>query len=167
MKHLKVFEGKNVFSRKEMIARIKQETENAGGAMVIHDIPSVRGNELTFSTIDGDDMKVYKTVNGREVETDIAQIGDDTLAFVIDQINLDNEDRKNRTAPERTDVDGLRDMMGGAARRNPLPKRFKADESKSPKITITDTETGRSTTVGLYAYGDVRKVLNDLFGDGK
>jgi hypothetical protein len=31
-------------------------------------------------------------------------------------------------------------------------------------MIIKDTETGRSTIVPLFAYGNVREALNDLFG---
>lgn len=44
--------------------------------------------------------------------------------------------------------------------------RFVTTESKdSPSMFITDTETDKTIEVPLYAFGDVMKVLRELFED--
>lgn len=46
-----------------------------------------------------------------------------------------------------------------------LPDRFSAiPHPDRPAMIICDETTGRSTTVGLYAYRATREALNDLFG---
>ena len=58
--------------------------------------------------------------------------------------------------------------MVGAAEKYHLPERFNAEpDQEKPTFTITDSLTGRSTTVGLCNYGGVRQALHDLFGDIK
>lgn len=46
-----------------------------------------------------------------------------------------------------------------------LPARFAASHDGA-QITVTDTATGRTATVGLFAYGEVRAALAALFGTG-
>lgn len=36
-------------------------------------------------------------------------------------------------------------------------------EEDSPKVLITNRENGKSTTVGLFAYREVKRVLDELF----
>ncbi len=65
----------------------------------------------------------------------------------------------------RQEVQQTRRSILGAAEQHPLPERFCAEpHSDSPSMVITDRETGRETTVALFAYGDVRRALNELFG---
>jgi hypothetical protein len=65
----------------------------------------------------------------------------------------------------RNDVQSLRGGMVGAAERHHLPDRFQViQDVDAPRMIIKDTETGRSTIVPLFAYGNVREALNDLFG---
>lgn len=64
------------------------------------------------------------------------------------------------------EVQGLRGMMLGAATKNPLPDRFVVEPHASrPAMIITDTVTGKTSTVPLFAYGEVRATLTDLFGE--
>lgn len=64
----------------------------------------------------------------------------------------------------KEEVSELRGGMYNQAEKNELPKRFISIPSENtPSIIITDTETDRETTVSLFAYGGVRKALNDLF----
>lgn len=46
-----------------------------------------------------------------------------------------------------------------------LPSRFEViDCEGSPEMTIVDTYTGRKTTVPIFAYKEVRKAIQQLFG---
>lgn len=59
---------------------------------------------------------------------------------------------------------GLRGGMVAAAEREPMPERFSAvPHPDRPAMVIVDENTGRSTTVGLYAYAETRRVLRELF----
>jgi hypothetical protein len=71
-----------------------------------------------------------------------------------------------RMSPElRAEVEDLQASMAAAAeRRAPLPGRFTTDPDGS-RVTITDTVTGRSTSVGLCDYGGARQVLAAFFGE--
>jgi len=65
--------------------------------------------------------------------------------------------RRKETATVRTAMEQLS--------KSPLPERFivQNDEADSAVI-ITDTKTNRDAQISIYAYGEVRKALNDLFG---
>lgn len=73
----------------------------------------------------------------------------------------------NRLNPAlAAEVAGLRGGMTDAAEQQPLPVRFDAVEHPDrPAMIITDLETGRRTTVSMFAYRSVRQALNDLLGD--
>lgn len=62
----------------------------------------------------------------------------------------------------------LANMRGGmvqAAETREMPRRFSAvPHPDRAAMVIVDEETGRSTTVGLYAYGATRDALQELFG---
>jgi hypothetical protein len=62
---------------------------------------------------------------------------------------------------------GLRGDMVGAAEAVPMPTRFSAiPDPDGPRMIVCDEETGRSIKVGLYAYSELRKALDGLFGEG-
>ena len=64
-----------------------------------------------------------------------------------------------------SEVGGLRGLIADTALEQPMPDRFTAKpHADRPAMIVTDSETGRSTTVGLYAYRAVRESLQDLFG---
>lgn len=64
----------------------------------------------------------------------------------------------------REEVQSLRGGLVSVAERNELPERFQVTPNKDhPRMEITDNTTGRTTVVPLFGYGEVRKVLNDLF----
>jgi len=76
-------------------------------------------------------------------------------------------DRKKNPAL-RQQMGELRGGMIEAAERNHLPERFiESQHPHRPAVRIMDQETGRITTVPLFAYGEVRKALNDLYGPPK
>lgn len=61
-------------------------------------------------------------------------------------------------------VQGLRGGIVAQANKNPIPERFMCEPHPDhPRVIITDTETGKTTDVPLFAYGEVRKVLTELF----
>lgn len=65
----------------------------------------------------------------------------------------------------RRAIGELRGSMVVAAEGHPMPDRFSAvPDPDSPAMVICDEATGRSTVVGLYAYGAVREALHNLFG---
>jgi hypothetical protein len=67
-------------------------------------------------------------------------------------------------APSIDEVVSLQGAIVGQAEKNPLPDRFVVNPLvNSPHVWIIDTETGRKTEVPLFAYGNVRQVLNELF----
>jgi len=70
-------------------------------------------------------------------------------------------DQNQELAREIADLQtGIRD----AAEANELPVRFRVEQLQDkPVMRITDTLCGRSTDVPLYAYGQVRAALNELF----
>ena len=65
----------------------------------------------------------------------------------------------------RKETATVRGAMEEISKNIPLPERFvvQNDEVESAVI-ITDTRTNRETQISLYAFGEVRKALNDLFG---
>ena len=71
----------------------------------------------------------------------------------------------NRLNPAlAAEVGGLRGGMLAAAEARPLPARFSAvPHPDRPAMVVVDEQTGRSTTVGLFAYGALREALTDLF----
>jgi hypothetical protein len=86
--------------------------------------------------------------------------------------------RKPKTRPYRVSADAklhpvlqeqlgeLRDGLVGAAEGQHLPARFTARaHADHPSFVITDHNTGHATTVPLFAYGEVRAALADLFPD--
>lgn len=46
----------------------------------------------------------------------------------------------------------------------PIPERFYV-KNHGNMVELTDLETGRTTVIPLFAYRDVRRVLNDFFGE--
>lgn len=74
--------------------------------------------------------------------------------------------RNNQTNPELAkQAQEVRTAIVSAAEKNSLPSRFKVKPSKtSPSMIITDSKTGKKTKVPLFAYGEVRKALTQLFG---
>lgn len=62
------------------------------------------------------------------------------------------------------EIKSLRGGMLSQAEKNELPARFEVQPHKEfPRMIIKDTESGNVTEVPLFAYREVRKVLNDLF----
>ncbi len=65
----------------------------------------------------------------------------------------------------KDELQTLRGAMVGAAEQFPLPARFRAEPHPDrPAFVITDSLTGRTATVSLFAYGATRQALNELFG---
>lgn len=65
----------------------------------------------------------------------------------------------------KAQVQGLRGGIVAQANERPCPDRFMCESHREQAaITITDTETGNKTTVPLFAYGEVRTALLNLFG---
>jgi len=61
-------------------------------------------------------------------------------------------------------VSSLRSLLIEVGERHGLPQRFQVYPcSDKVAMKIVDTETGRTAEVVLSAYGDVRKVLTQLF----
>jgi hypothetical protein len=57
--------------------------------------------------------------------------------------------------------------MMSQADKQELPERFLAEpDLHSPSVHVLDTDTGRRTKVPLFAYREVRRVLNELFSPG-
>lgn len=72
------------------------------------------------------------------------------------------------SAGGRALLGSLRGEISSAAEQNDLPDRFVVvAHAHRPAMIIHDTETGRQSVVGLYAYAAARKTLNDLFGPPK
>lgn len=62
------------------------------------------------------------------------------------------------------ELSSLRGGMAGAAERVEVPDRFTFEPHPDrAAMILTDTETGKTTTVALCGYSDVRKALADLF----
>lgn len=79
------------------------------------------------------------------------------------RINNSNDDRMSPAA--RKAIGESRGNMVDQAEKQPLPDRFSAiPHPDRPAMIICDEQTGRSATVGLYAYRATREALNDLFG---
>jgi len=64
------------------------------------------------------------------------------------------------------EVASLRGTMLDAAETAPLSDRYLTrPHPDRAAMVLTDRVTGRTTTVGLYAYSEVREALTDLFGE--
>jgi hypothetical protein len=78
-------------------------------------------------------------------------------------MKIESDKRLNQTLQRQ--VANGRSVMVEEADKNKLPSRFTVEPStKSASMFITDTTTKKVTNVSLFAYGEVRKSLNDLFG---
>ena len=78
-------------------------------------------------------------------------------------INNSNDDHLSPQA--RKLIGTMRGDMVERADGQPMPDRFTAiPHPGRPAMIICDEQSGRSTTVGLYAYRAMREALNDLFG---
>lgn len=60
------------------------------------------------------------------------------------------------------EVKGLQGGMVGAAERYPLPNGYTVEPNERGSGMIITAPNGKSSEVGLYAYGNVRKVLTEL-----
>lgn len=77
--------------------------------------------------------------------------------------HITTDDRMNPAL--KAEIGGLRGGMLGAAEKVNCPDRFTmTPDPDNPAMFITDTTTGRKARVSLYAYGAVREVLAELFG---
>lgn len=54
-------------------------------------------------------------------------------------------------------------MQGRAEELYKIPERFQVTTNDGPSVTITDTETGKSVSVGLCNYHGARIVLGTFF----
>ena len=69
---------------------------------------------------------------------------------------------KNRSL--QMQMGSLRGCLVDTANKLPLPSRFTVDKcNDTPDMSITDTISGKVAIVPIYAYGAVRRALNDLF----
>jgi len=69
-----------------------------------------------------------------------------------------------RTENCKSEASELRGSISTQAEKTILAERFEAVKAiDTPTIWITDNETGRLVQVSLFAYEEVRKVLNVLF----
>jgi hypothetical protein len=118
--------------------------------------PKCRGKKVINST--GTSESVEALVNSL-IESDLE--------------NTDEDPKVHEIIPDASANPALRKQMGTlrggmvqAANSNPLPERFKVEPVLgAPRMDITDTQTGRKTTVPIFAYGEVRRALNELFSD--
>lgn len=70
----------------------------------------------------------------------------------------------HRSPEGRQLIGEMRGGMLAAAEANPLPDRFSAvPHPDRPAMIVCDEVTGKSCTVGMFAYGAVRQALTDLF----
>lgn len=78
------------------------------------------------------------------------------------RINCSLDD--DRSPEARRIMGEARGQMVAVAESAALPDRFSAvPHPDRPAMIICDEQTGRSTTVGLFAYRAAREALNDLF----
>lgn len=159
MKHLKLFEGKS--DRASKLKKIELHVKEGGGAVMFHELTTMKGGDLTL-VLEKDGL--HASIRNGHKSVPMESISDATLDEILEIIAEDETARKNAPTNIQSDVSNLRGLIGGQAEKNPLPSRFKIDASKSPKIVIEDTSTGRKSEVPLFAYGNVRKTLNDFFG---
>ena len=62
----------------------------------------------------------------------------------------------------KKEVQSLRGTMHSQAEKNPLPEGYTAKACKDSPAFIITAPNGKSTSVPLYAYSDVRKALKEL-----
>jgi hypothetical protein len=76
--------------------------------------------------------------------------------------NIKSDERLNSELQNEAGI--LRGMIVESAEKNDSSKRFTYIKNENnPSMIIVDNETGKKSEVSLYAYSDVRKVLNELF----
>lgn len=67
---------------------------------------------------------------------------------------------------EQRTINEVQSGIIGQAEKVSIPERFEVSNIEGqPAKKITDSKTGRSTVVPLYAYSNVRKALSDFFGE--
>lgn len=77
---------------------------------------------------------------------------------------ISTDDNLNGKLKEQ--VSTMRGDIVEQAHKHDLPSRFQVETHKDlPKMIITDKETDKCVEVPLFAYGEVREVLNSLFKD--
>lgn len=82
----------------------------------------------------------------------------------MESYNIDSNERLNSQLKE--EVQETRGAIFSTAEKVTLPKRFTTKALKDrPVIEITDSSTGKTSLVPLFAYSDVRQTLNDLFSE--
>jgi hypothetical protein len=75
-------------------------------------------------------------------------------------MKIKSDERLNKELQK--EVQDLRELIIKNNKNN--SERFIAKKStEMPRMIITDTETGKTTEVPLFAYSDVMKVLKELF----
>lgn len=62
----------------------------------------------------------------------------------------------------KQEVKGLQGAMESQAEKYPLPEGFTVKSNERGNGRIITAPNGRSVNVGLYAYGDVRRVISEL-----
>ena len=77
---------------------------------------------------------------------------------------MPDEDLKHKDPDAREEVINIRNLLRNQVSTTVLPDRFLTFYD-GPRVVITDLKTERSTKVGLYAYSEVIKVLQDLLAD--
>jgi len=82
------------------------------------------------------------------------------------QMQIKSDEKLN---PElKKQIQETRSVILEQATKIEMPSRFKSEKSNSsPTMIITDTTTNRKADVPLFAYGNVRKVLSNLFSSEK
>lgn len=70
----------------------------------------------------------------------------------------------NKNPELKNDLGEVRGSIVENANKVPIPERFQVTPDESlPKMWIKDTTTGNEVAVGIFAYAEVRRVLNALF----
>lgn len=59
-------------------------------------------------------------------------------------------------------IPALSGMIAAEAEEQELPDYFTVEHEDGPGVTITNTKNGKSYSVPLFAYGEVREALNNL-----
>ena len=79
--------------------------------------------------------------------------------------NANHSDRKLNKELQK-EVQGLRGSILEAADKQSLTERFliKENPREGASRIIVDTETGRETSVPLFAFREVKEALDNLFG---
>lgn len=76
--------------------------------------------------------------------------------------SISSDEKSNPVLKE--EITSLRGGMLAQAEKIELPSRFEVESHKErPRMIIKDKETGKVTEVPIFAYGEVRKALHDLF----